>query len=253
MFLEAWIAFEVLVNQLAERTETQYTMSEDIFDKLRDALKQYIKQDFMVKLGASYANVIEQLLALRRVPVGHLIESFATKYDLRTETYGIDNLKKIRNGLMHSGKEPSKAPLNFDALRRMRNLLEDSLLAMLGTKEVQPEKFPPEPEVDEDPASKEENLEEYTISFEGKVVDEAGKTLTEGEFDAKWTTQKLEISCKAKDPWALLGVSKSSEATCSLIGRSGTASVSVTKARPTLLGHSKLEFNGIHIFLDYPA
>ncbi len=253
MFLEAWIAFEVLVNQLAERTKSQYSMSEDIFDKLRDAVKQYIKQNFKAKLGSSYTNVIEQLLALQRVPVGHLIERFASKYGLRTEMYDIDNLKRIRNGLMHSGKEPPKAPLDFDALRRMRNLLEDSLLAMIGTKEVQPEKFPPVPEVDEDPANKEVKLEEYTLSFGGKVLDETGKTLTEGEFDARWTTQKLEISGKVEDPWALLRISETSEATCLLLGRSGIVSVSVMKARPTLLGHSKVELQAIHISLDYPV
>ncbi len=252
MFLEDWVAFELLVNQLAEKTEIDESARKRVLKELTKGVEQYIEQEFRNKLDdESYGYVKEQLSGLRRIPVGHLIERFAQRYGIDLKNYRIETLKKIRNGLMHFGKEPSDYDLWVFHVK-MRQLLEDSLLSMVRTKEANKSERPsPGLPSEQDRPPMEEDLAEYSMSFDAQVRDEKGQSLTTGKFDVRWTCDEIKVSGKAEDPMSLWGELGNQPEGYSLSGRGAVGVVTVSNAHPTRLREFDLEMRALRVEVDY--
>ena len=253
MFLEAWLAFELLVNQQAESDESMRFVK-GILKELKKAIEEWIRQTYRKKLGESYPYVREQLSALQRVPLSHLIEAFAKRYGIQTQQYNVKRLKKIRDGLMHAGKEPTQFPLDAESLNKMRCLLEDTLQSMVKTKEADRLE-----RVSRDPLNLEglepplnENLDHYSSALDAEVKDNSGKPLTKGRFDLKWTCKEISVFGKTQEPMALFEAALNPTAEFSVSGSGMGGTVTVKGAYATRAGRFDVELRALKLSVDYP-
>jgi len=254
MFLEDWVAFELLVNQLAERTEIDEGAANLVLREMIKGVGKYVEKNFRDKLGGeAHTYVREQLSALRRIPVSHLIERYARRHGIELKNYDIETLKKIRNGLMHSGKEPGDYPLDFNSMTKMRGLLEESLLSMIWTKQVNRTERPSQdPRTDRDTPPLEENLAEYSLSFDAQIRDDKGQSVTKGKFDVKWTWEEINVSGKTEDPMPLWVETGDQSKGYVLSGPGSGGVVTVSYAQPTRLGRFDVEMRALRVAIDYP-
>jgi hypothetical protein len=236
-----------------EKTETDENSVNLILREMIKGVGKYVNENFRSRLGGeSLAYVREQLSALRRIPVGHLIESYAIRYGVELKKYDLETLKKIRNGLMHYGKEPGDHPLNFDSMTKMRGLLEESLLSMIGTKEVDRTERPSrDPRIDPDTPPSEENLAEYSLSFDAQIRDDKGQPLTKGRFDVRWTCEGVKVSGRTEDAMPLWLETGDQSKGYDLSGPVGDSAVTVSHAQPTRIGRFDVEMRALTVVVDY--
>ena len=239
IFLEAWIGFEQLVNNHAEKTGSQYSMSPGVFKKFRKQLGMFIEQNFLQELGEeTYKCLLKQLSALQRVPVSSLIERFAAHYGIDIGKYNIEELKMIRDNLMHYAKDPAaERPIEVASFLRIRNLLEATLLTMIGTANVNhAERRRLDASLTENTLPFAENVDVYTTTLSGDIKDGNGNILTSGKFDVEWTINKIGLSGEVEDSTSLWPVMMGDEPKLSISGMGNGVTVTVTGVVPTQLG-----------------
>ncbi len=252
MFVDAWIGFELLVNELAPRKQIDTIMGGARFKKFVKKLQDWMQGNPSLPLEElERQQITEKLPELNRVALKQLISDLLIAYGVDCDLNMAVELKKFRDRLFHSGKQGLKPEIpEVETAMKMQRLLESTHLGMLKASHVgsSPWIGGPEPSW-EFPGVNPDRSNEHSTCIEGEVREKDGRVLTKGSMKVDWGPRKILVSGSTED--RAIMVAGNSGPGCTVSGLSVTNErVTVDVAYTSFYKHPQFQLSGLKIQVD---